>query len=101
MTQHYNFLGTLVLPAAMDEPAQHFNALGWQVSDSGDEEWMLRKAPLCAYIEEGQPWLINGFFQGVPANIDILLADLDRLKVPYAIDLFGDAARLVRRCHST
>lgn len=100
MTQRYTFLGTFEPLGVEPELIAQLQHAGWLVSQQSAEEWLLQKAPVTAYIETGQPWLINGAFKGQPADIEVLLADIASLSHCYAIDMFGDAARLVRRCLS-
>lgn len=100
MTQRYTFLGTFEPSGGEQELITQLQHVGWLVSQQSAEEWLIQKSPVMAYIEVGQPWLINGAFNGRPADIEVLLADIASLSHCYAIDVFGDAARLVRRCLS-
>ena len=88
---------------------------GWRLLSSDEEESLLHQSPITLILESdlltndqdnisvGSPILLRASYAGEPLSIQPLidtlarLADGESISLEYSLDLFGDAARLVRR----
>ncbi|MDO6454078.1 hypothetical protein Q4490_10935 [Neptunomonas phycophila] len=111
--QEYRLLGTVTTSLTRQELATHLQALGWRILSADDEETLLHNSPVMlaldsetessAHLSKINSILLSASYEGEPATIEPLINELIRLSsndekpLQFSIDLFGDAARLVRR----
>jgi hypothetical protein len=70
---------------------------GWVLLAQHDNEDSLKKERVQLNIEGESTLLLDASFKGEPVDISDLFGSLDQYSNHYALDLFGDSARLVRR----
>lgn len=95
--QVYRLLGTLQTTLLRKVLVARLIACGWAQKTVNDDEDLLRQHNIQLRIEGEGTVLLDASFKGKPEDVSLLLTSLNLLQIHYALDLFGDSARLVRR----
>ena len=95
--QEYQLLGTANSAIRRSDLVAALVEAGWSLSYSEDDENRLHKGSMRLSLEGEHTFLISVKYLGLPDDVSALLSILDKLPMSYSLDLFGDAARLVRR----
>ena len=95
--QIYRLLGTINASLERCALVKKLTLSGWVLLAQDDNEDSLKKERVQLSVEGESTLLLDASFKGEPADISELLSFLDQYSNHYALDLFGDSARLVRR----
>lgn len=95
--QVYRLLGTLNTFLRRQVLVSELLALGWALKDRNEESDIVTKHKVKLQLEGEGTLLLDASFSGEPEDITPFLDYLDTHSIHYALDLFGDSARLVRR----
>jgi hypothetical protein len=95
--QIYRLLGTVNTSLERSALVKKLILSGWVLLAQHDDEDSLKKERIQLHVEGESTLLLDANFKGEPADISELFSSLDQYANHYALDLFGDSARLVRR----
>ncbi|WP_293265818.1 hypothetical protein [Neptunomonas sp.] len=95
--QIYRLLGTVNTSLEKCYLVEKLTLLGWVVLTQNENDVLLKKDKIQLSIEGESTLLLNASFKGKPEDISEVIQCLDSYADYYALDLFGDSARLVRR----
>ncbi|BBB30063.1 hypothetical protein [Neptunomonas japonica] len=95
--QTYRLLGTVNLPLERDSIVSQLVLSGWNLLIHSEDEDVLKKDRIQLNLQGEGTLLLDASFKGMPEDISELVGCFDKHSGHYALDLFGDSARLVRR----
>ncbi|WP_028468806.1 hypothetical protein [Neptunomonas japonica] len=95
--QAYRLLGTANLPLERDSIVSQLVLTGWNLLIHSEDEDVLKKGRIQLNLQGEGTLLLDASFKGKPEDISELVSCFDKHSGHYALDLFGDSARLVRR----
>lgn len=95
--QIYRLLGTVNTSLERCSLVEKLTLSGWVLLAHNENETSLKKDRIQVSFEGESTLLLDASFKGGPEDISDLICSLEEHSNHYALDLFGDSARLVRR----
>lgn len=95
--QAYRLLGAVTSSLERNSIVSQLTLSGWVLLTQNEDEDVLKKDSIQLSLQGEGTLLLDASFKGEPEDISELVSCFDKHSGHYALDLFGDSARLVRR----